>query len=96
MAGREAAWLLVVPPLGRGATRHAPAETLPCWPWSPLRAGYLSVMAKHTPMDDAAKAWIMSAAARNPDSDTAQDGFDRRAQSAADQNADEEEDDQIQ
>lgn len=50
-------------------------------------------MAKHTPMDDEAKARIMSAAARHPDSDTAQDGFDRRAQAAADQNADEQEDD---
>jgi hypothetical protein len=38
--------------------------------WSAAeQAGYLSVMAKHTPMDDAAKARIMSAAARHPDSD---------------------------
>lgn len=35
----------------------------------------------------------MSAAARHPESDTAQEEFDRRAQSAADWNADEEEDD---
>lgn len=56
-------------------------------------AGYLSAMAKRIPMDDEGKARIMSAAARNPDSDTARDGFDRRAQSAADQNADEDEDD---
>ena len=31
-------------------------------------------MAKRTPMDDEGKARIMSAAARNPGSDTAQDG----------------------
>jgi hypothetical protein len=45
-------------------------------------------------MDDEAKARIMSAAARHPESDTAQDEFDRRAQSAADQNANEDDDDQ--
>jgi hypothetical protein len=44
-------------------------------------------MSKHRPMDDEAKARIMSAAARVPESDTAQDEFDRRAQSAADKNA---------
>lgn len=58
------------------------------------RAGYPSGMSKHRPMDDEAKARIMSAAARDPESDTAQDDFDRRAQSAADRNADEDDDDQ--
>jgi hypothetical protein len=43
-------------------------------------------------MDDEAKARIMSAAARDPESDTAQAEFDRRAQSAADRNADEDDD----
>lgn len=56
--------------------------------------GYLSAMSKRTPMDDEAKARIMSAAGRDPDCDTAQDGFDRRAQSAADRNAHGDEDDQ--
>jgi hypothetical protein len=46
-------------------------------------------MTKHRPMDDEAKARIMSAGARHPESDTARDEFDRRAQSAADRNADE-------
>jgi hypothetical protein len=44
-------------------------------------------MSKRQPMDDEAKARIMSAAANNPGSATAQDEFDRRAQSAADKNA---------
>ncbi|WP_289851218.1 hypothetical protein [Actinoallomurus purpureus] len=39
------------------------------------------------------KARIMSAAARHPESDTARDEFDRRAQSAADQNAEDADDD---
>ncbi len=55
--------------------------------------GYLLAMGKHTPMDDEAKARIMSAATRHPDSATAQDEFDRRAQSAADRHASEEDDD---
>ncbi|GAA1613812.1 hypothetical protein GCM10009733_007430 [Nonomuraea maheshkhaliensis] len=37
-------------------------------------------------MDKEASARIQSAAARSPDSDSAQDSFDRRAQSAADKN----------
>lgn len=51
-------------------------------------------MSKRTPMDDEAKARIMSAAGRDPHCDTARDGFDRRAQSAADRRVHEEEDDQ--
>ncbi|WP_170223009.1 hypothetical protein [Nonomuraea turkmeniaca] len=43
-------------------------------------------MSKHTPMDKEAAARIQSAAAKNPDSDTARDEFDRRAQSARDTN----------
>jgi hypothetical protein len=43
-------------------------------------------MSKHTPMDKDAAARIQSAVAKNPDSDTAEDEFDRRAQSAADRN----------
>jgi hypothetical protein len=43
-------------------------------------------MTKHTPMDKEAAARIQSAAAKNPDSDTAHDEFDRRAQSAGDKN----------
>jgi hypothetical protein len=50
-------------------------------------------MSKHRPMDDEAEARMTSAAARHPESDTAQDEFDRRAQSAADRNADEDDDD---
>ena len=38
-------------------------------------------------MDSAASARIQSVGERNPDSPTAQTGFDRRAQSAADHNA---------
>lgn len=55
--------------------------------------GYLSAMGKHQPIDGEAKGRIMSAGARNPDSATAQ-GFNRRAQSAADRNANEEDDDE--
>jgi len=43
-------------------------------------------MTKNTPMDKEAAARIQSAAAKNPDSDTAQDEFDRRAQSAGNRN----------
>ncbi|WP_181871614.1 hypothetical protein [Sphaerisporangium album] len=43
-------------------------------------------MAKHTPMDKEAAARIQSAAARNPASASADDEFDRRAQSTADKN----------
>ncbi|MER5322970.1 hypothetical protein [Streptosporangium roseum] len=39
-------------------------------------------MGKNTSKGDSAR--ISSAAAKNPDSKTARDGFDRRAQSAAD------------
>ncbi|MGW2308841.1 hypothetical protein [Actinomadura luteofluorescens] len=42
-------------------------------------------MAK-SPMDKDDAARIQSAAARNPDSDSRQEDFDRRAQSAADRN----------
>ncbi|MFS1305191.1 hypothetical protein [Streptosporangium longisporum] len=42
-------------------------------------------MGKSTGKGDSAR--IQSAAAKNPDSKTARDGFDRRAQSAADKNA---------
>lgn len=45
-------------------------------------------MGKNTPMDKDAAARIQSSAARNPDSDSARDDFDRRAQSAADRNDD--------
>jgi len=41
-------------------------------------------MRKHQPMDKDAAARIQSAAARHPESVSAQTGFDRRAQSAAD------------
>jgi hypothetical protein len=44
-------------------------------------------------MDDEAKARIMSAAALHPESDTARDEFNRRAQSAADRNAEDADDD---
>ncbi|MEO3811095.1 hypothetical protein ABGB17_19025 [Sphaerisporangium sp. B11E5] len=50
-------------------------------------------MSKHTPMDKDAAARIRSAAAKNPDSDTAEDDFDRRAQSAADKNEARDDDD---
>jgi hypothetical protein len=43
-------------------------------------------MSRHTPMDKDAAARIQSAAARNPGSATAEDEFDRRAQSAGDKN----------
>ncbi|MEU8306045.1 hypothetical protein AB0C84_21045 [Actinomadura sp. NPDC048955] len=48
-------------------------------------AGITSYMAK-SPMDKDDAARIQSAAARNPDSDSRQEDFDRRAQSAADRN----------
>ncbi|MER6832044.1 hypothetical protein ABT352_39080 [Streptosporangium sp. NPDC000563] len=51
-------------------------------------------MSKYTPMDKEASARIQSAAARNPGSDSAQDDFDRRAQSAADRNESQGEDEQ--
>lgn len=41
-------------------------------------------MGKHTEMDKDAAGRIQSAAARDPESDTARSGFDSRAQSAAD------------
>ncbi|MFC5751635.1 hypothetical protein [Actinomadura rugatobispora] len=41
-----------------------------------------------TPMDKDAAARIQSAAAHDPHSDSAQDDFDRRAQSAADRHED--------
>ncbi|WP_116247347.1 hypothetical protein [Nocardiopsis sp. FIRDI 009] len=50
-------------------------------------------MGKHTDMDKDAAARIQSAAARDPESDTAQSGFDSRAQSAADRHQDEGEQD---
>lgn len=50
-------------------------------------------MSKHTPMDKEAAARIQSAAAKNPGSDTAQEEFDRRAQSAWDRNAVRDDDD---
>ncbi|MCK9871386.1 hypothetical protein MRI28_17370 [Nocardiopsis dassonvillei] len=50
-------------------------------------------MGKHTEMDKDAAARIQSAAARDPESDTAQSGFDSRAQSAADRHQDEGEQD---
>ncbi|MFV2198205.1 hypothetical protein [Nocardiopsis sp. LOL_012] len=52
-------------------------------------------MGRHTEMDKDAAARIQSVADRDPQSDTAQSGFDTRAQSAADRHADEqdEEDD---
>lgn len=46
------------------------------------------------PMDKEAAGRIQSAAAREPDSDTAQDEFDRRAQSAADRAESDRDDDQ--
>jgi hypothetical protein len=45
-------------------------------------------MSKHQPMDKDAAARIQSAAARYPDCASAQSGFDRRAQSSADKNHD--------
>ncbi|WP_201294727.1 MULTISPECIES: hypothetical protein [unclassified Nocardiopsis] len=50
-------------------------------------------MGKNTEMDKDAAARIQSAAARDPESDTAQSGFDSRAQSAADRREDEDTDD---
>lgn len=46
-------------------------------------------MGKHTEMDKDAAARIQSAAARDPESSTAESGFDCRAQSAADRNENE-------
>ena len=46
-------------------------------------------MSKHTEMDKDAAARIQSAAAHNPESDSARSGFDARAQSAADRQQDE-------
>jgi hypothetical protein len=48
-------------------------------------------MAKHTPMDKEAAARIQSAAARNPESDSKTSDWDRRAQSSADKNEQEDE-----
>lgn len=45
-------------------------------------------MSKHQPMDKDAAARIQSAAAKHLGSDSAQSGFDRRAQSSADKNQD--------
>jgi hypothetical protein len=45
-------------------------------------------MSKHQPMDKDAAARIQSAAARHPESDSKQSGFDRRAQSSADKHQD--------
>lgn len=75
---------------GRGLAEEIGARCLP----GPSSRGYGQRMSKHTPMDKEASARIQSAAARNPDSDSAQDDFDRRAQSAADKNEDREEDQQ--
>ncbi|OLT30462.1 hypothetical protein BJF83_24805 [Nocardiopsis sp. CNR-923] len=51
-------------------------------------------MGKHTEMDKDAAARVQSAAARDPESDTARSGFDARAQSAADRRQDEQEHDE--
>ncbi len=48
-------------------------------------------MGKSTPMDHEAADRISSAAERDPDSPTAQSGFDERAQDAADRNEEEDE-----
>ena len=53
-------------------------------------------MGKNHPMDKDAAARIQSAADRRPESDAAQEHFDRRAQSAADRNDNERQDDQDQ
>ncbi|WP_116246694.1 hypothetical protein [Nocardiopsis sp. FIRDI 009] len=50
-------------------------------------------MGRHTEMDKDATARIQSAAARDPESDTAQSGFGSRAQSAADRHQNEAEQD---
>lgn len=50
-------------------------------------------MSKHQPMDKDAAARIQSAAARHPDSASAQSGFDRRAQSSAGKNHDQDDND---
>lgn len=50
-------------------------------------------MTKHTPWDKEAAARVQSAAARHPDSPSARDGLDREAQSQADKNEDQEDDD---
>ncbi|GAA3760863.1 hypothetical protein [Salinactinospora qingdaonensis] len=50
-------------------------------------------MGKHTEMDKDAAARIQSAAAKDPESDSAQSGFDSRAQSAADRREDEQDQD---
>jgi hypothetical protein len=50
-------------------------------------------MGKNTEMDKEAASRIQSAAARDPESDTAQSGFDSRAQSAADRHEAEDTDD---
>jgi hypothetical protein len=47
-----------------------------------------------TPMDKEAAARIQSVAARHPDSDSARDDFDRRAQSAADKHEHDDSDDE--
>ncbi|WP_181871075.1 hypothetical protein [Sphaerisporangium album] len=51
-------------------------------------------MTKHTPWDKEAAARVQSAAAKNPDSASARDGLDREAQSRADQNEHEDQDDE--
>jgi hypothetical protein len=50
-------------------------------------------MEKETPMDTDAASRIQSAAAHDPESDSAQSGFDSRAQSTADQHEYREHDD---
>jgi hypothetical protein len=49
-------------------------------------------MGKSTPMDHEAADRISEAAERDPDSPTAQSGFDERAQDAAERNDDREDD----
>jgi hypothetical protein len=48
-------------------------------------------MGRHTEMDKGAAGRIQSAAARDPESDTARSGFDARAQSAANRHQNEDE-----
>ncbi|SDM85466.1 hypothetical protein [Nonomuraea jiangxiensis] len=50
-------------------------------------------MSKHTPWDKEAAARVQSAAARNPGCPSDRDGLDREAQSQADRNEDQDQDD---
>ncbi|MER5427185.1 hypothetical protein [Streptosporangium roseum] len=70
------------------------AELVDALPKESEPPGYTHDMGKHTPMDKEAAARIQAAAAKAPDSASRQDDWDRRAQSAADRNEHERQDDE--